>query len=223
VARDNCVLMPDSAFVLKLPAVAINEVFARHGLAPDAATLALVISCTLRPDESEDAHVAVFGEIARRLVASGEVSQIIIVVQEDTDRRISRKLADELRLDIRCLIDDDLEPGELSSLYGACRMVVSSRLHGVILAMLAGVPAISLAPEVWFKEHAVLDLLGLSALCVPTRLGPAAAAQQCLEIAGDLDGHRRAVVAAVAAAQAQLSEMPRHLREAAGSRRELVP
>ncbi len=43
---------------------------------------------------------------------------------------------------------------------GSCRMVVSSRLHGVILAMLAGVPAISLAPEVWFKEHAVLDLLG---------------------------------------------------------------
>jgi polysaccharide pyruvyl transferase WcaK-like protein len=145
------------------------------------------------------------------------------VVQEDTDRRISRKLADELRLDIRVLIDDDLEPGELSSLYGACRMVVSSRLHGVILAMLAGVPAISLAPEVWFKEHAVLDLLGLSALCVPTRLGPADAAQKCLEIAGDLDRHRGAVVAAVAAAQAQLSEMPRHLREAAGSRRELVP
>jgi hypothetical protein len=54
--------MPDSAFALKLPAVAINEVFARHGLAPDAATLALVISCTLRPDESEDAHVAVFAE-----------------------------------------------------------------------------------------------------------------------------------------------------------------
>jgi hypothetical protein len=58
---------------------------------------------------------------------------------------------------------------------------------------------------------------------VPTRLGPADAAQKCLEIAGDLDRHRDAVVAAVAAAQAQLSEMPRHLREAAGSRRELVP
>jgi polysaccharide pyruvyl transferase WcaK-like protein len=96
-------------------------------------------------------------------------------------------------------------------------------LHGVILAMLAGMPAISLAPEVWFKEHAVLDLLGLSALCVPTRLGPAAAAQKCMEIAGDLDRYRGAVAAAVTAAQAQLSEMPRHLREAAGSRRKLVP
>jgi polysaccharide pyruvyl transferase WcaK-like protein len=217
------VLMPDSAFALKLPAADANKVFARHGLDSGAATLALVISCTLRPDESEDAHVAVFAEAARRLVASGKVSETIIVVQEDTDRRISRKLADELRLDIRNLIDDDLEPGELSSLYGACRMVVSSRLHGVILAMLAGMPAISLAPEVWFKEHAVLDLLGLSALCVPTRLGPAAAAQKCMEIAGDLDRYRGAVAAAVTAAQAQLSEMPRHLREAAGSRRKLVP
>jgi len=44
-----------------------------------------------------------------------------------------------------------------------------------------------------------------------------------MEIAGDLDRYRGAVAAAVTAAQAQLSEMPRHLREAAGSRRKLVP
>jgi polysaccharide pyruvyl transferase WcaK-like protein len=223
VTDDNCVLMPDSAFALKFPVTAANAVFEKHGLDPGVATLALVISCTLRADESEDAHVAVFAEIANRLVASGHVGQIIIVVQEDTDRPISRKLARELRLDARFLIDDDLNPEELSSLYGVCRMVVSSRLHGVILAMLAGMPAISLAPEVWFKEQAVLDLLGLGSLWVPSRLGPAGAAEKCLAIAGDLDGHRDAVVAAVAAGQAQLSEVPRHLREAAGSRRELVP
>jgi hypothetical protein len=81
--------------------------------------------------------------------------------------------------------------------------------------MLAGVPAISLAPEVWFKEHAVLDLLGLKSLWVPTRIGPVDAAKTCLDIAGDLDKHRRAVVAAVSAAQEQLAEIPHHLREAA--------
>ncbi len=47
----------------------------------------------------------------------------------------------------------------------------------------------------------------MSALCVPTRLARQMPRKKCLEIAADLDGHRDAVVAAVAAAQAQLSEM----------------
>jgi polysaccharide pyruvyl transferase WcaK-like protein len=223
VADPRCIPMPDSAFALKLPAVSTTELFERHGLDASVATLALVISSALRPDEPGDAHVALFAQIATRLVESGLVTQIVIVVQHDEDRPISRQLARRLQLDARCVVDDDLDPGQLSSLYGACRMVISSRLHAVILAMLAGVPAISLAAEVTFKEHAVLDLLGLKSLCVPTRMEPAGTVQTCLDIAGELDRHRRAVVAAVSAAQERLAEVPYRLREAVASRRELVP
>jgi polysaccharide pyruvyl transferase WcaK-like protein len=222
VAHPRCILMPDSAFAQKFPAAGIDELFERRGLDPGIATLALVISSALRPDEAGKAHVALFSQIATRLVESGLVTQVVIVVQHDQDRPISHQLARGLQLDARCVIDDDLDPGQLSSLYGACRMVISSRMHAVILAMLAGVPAISLAPEVTFKEHAVLDLLGLTSLCVPTRMGPVAAAKACLDIAGDLDRHRRAVVAAVSAAQQQLAEVPYHLREAV-ARRGFVP
>jgi polysaccharide pyruvyl transferase WcaK-like protein len=207
------ILMPDSAFALELSRAGVGELFDRRGLDANAATLALVISSSLRPNERSDAHVALFVHVARRLVESGLVTQIVIVIQSDADRAISLDLARSLQLDPRFLVDDDLNPGELSNLYGACRMVVSSRLHAVILAMLAGVPAISLAPEVTFKEHSVLDLLGLESLCVPARLGPDRAAEICLDIAFEEDRHRRAVVTAVSAARTQLTQVPHHLRE----------
>ena len=99
------------------------------------------------------------------------IAQVIIVVQHDQDRQISRQLAHSLQLQPQYVVDDDLDPDQLSSLYGACRMVISSRLHAVILAMLATVPAISIAPEVTFKEHAVLGMLGLGSLCVSSKNG----------------------------------------------------
>jgi hypothetical protein len=57
-------------------------------------------------------------------------------------------------------------------------------------------------------------MLGLKSLYVPSRMGPVDAARICLDIAGELDRHGHAVVAAVAAAQQQLAEVPYRLREA---------
>jgi polysaccharide pyruvyl transferase WcaK-like protein len=213
VAHSRSILMPDSAFSLQRSAAGAGEQFYKYGLDPNAATLALVISQALRTDEQSDDHVALFVRVARRLVEEGMITQIVIVLQSDEDREISHELARSMQLDARFCINDDLSPCQLSHFYGACRMVISSRLHAVILAMLAGVPAISLAPEVTFKERAVLEILGLEPLCVPTRWGPDKAVQTCLEIASEEERYRRAVVAAVWAARLQLTEVSRHLRE----------
>lgn len=207
------ILMPDSALSLELSPAGAGDVFEKRGLDASAATLALVISSALRPNEGSRAHVALFTEVARRLLASAMVTQIIIVIQADEDRAISLELLRSLHLDDRFFIGDDLSPGQLSSLYGACRIVFSSRLHAVILAMLGGVPAVSLAPEVTFKEHAVLEFLGLESLYVPTKMGPDHAARICLDITSDREQHRQAVAAAVAAARTQLRTVPDHLRE----------
>lgn len=211
-AHDRSNLMPDSAFALERSRTAPSE---ERGLDANAATLALIISSSLRAEDSRDGHVALFVHVAKQLVASGRVTQIVVVVQCDEDRGISLELARSLQLDPRFVIDDDLNPIELSNFYGGCWMVISSRLHAVILAMVAGVPAISLAPEVTFKERSVLELLGLDSLYVPTKLGSARAAEICLAIASEEDRHRRAVVTAVSSARQQLSEVPRHLREVA--------
>jgi polysaccharide pyruvyl transferase WcaK-like protein len=213
VPQGRAILMPDSAFALEFSRTGAGELFDKRRLDANAATLALVISSALRPEERREAHVALFVQVARRLVESGLVTQIVVVIQSDEDSAISRELARSLQLDPRFLIDDDLSPDQLSNLYGACRMVISSRLHAVILALLAGVPAISLAPEVTFKEHAVLELLGLESLRVPSKMGPDRAVDACLAIASEADRHQRAVATAVSAARAKLEEVPSYLRE----------
>jgi len=141
------------------------------------------------------------------------VRQVIVVLQTDEDLAISRELAHSLGLDPKFFFDDDLDPDQLSNVYGACRMVISSRLHAVLLSMLAGVPAISLAPEVTFQGTRVLELLGLESLWIPSTTAPDRAVEQCLEIAYADESHRRAVVSAVSAARAQWDGAPQRLQE----------
>jgi polysaccharide pyruvyl transferase WcaK-like protein len=211
--QSRSILLPDSALALPIPSkTAAGNLWDRRGLDIDAPTLAVVISSALRANERQQDHVGLFAHLAKILVASGVVRQVVVVLQTDEDRAISRALVESLELDPRSFLDDDLDPHQLLGLYGACRMVISSRLHAVLLSWLAGVPAISLAPEVTFKERAVLELLGLESLWIPSASGPDRAGEKCLEIASEDQRHRRAVVSAVSAARAKWDEVPQKLR-----------
>jgi polysaccharide pyruvyl transferase WcaK-like protein len=212
-AQRRSILLPDSVLALTLSPAAAGNLLDRHGLDVGAPTLALVISSALRANERREAHVALFAHLAKRLVESGVVRQVVVVLQTDEDRAISLDLAHKLELDPRCFLDGDLDPDQLSRVYGACRMIISSRLHAVLLSLLAGVPAISLAPEVTFKEHAVLEFLGLESLWIPSATGPDRAVEKCLDIAAEDQRHRREVASVVSAARAQWDEVPHRLRE----------
>jgi polysaccharide pyruvyl transferase WcaK-like protein len=207
------ILLPDSALSLTVSTSGARELWERRGLDPALPTLALVISSALRANERREAHVALFAHLAKGLMASGVVGQVVVVLQTDEDRDISRDLVHSLGLDPRFFLDDDLDPDQLANLYGACRMVISSRLHAVLLSLLAGRPAISVAPEVTFKERAVLELLGLESLWIPSTTDPDRALERCLEIAASDPDHRRAVASAVSAARKQWGEVPQTLRE----------
>jgi len=213
VAEGRSILLPDSALALAVSEATPRDLLGRRGLDMALPTLALVISSALRANERREAHVALFAHLARRMVESGVVRQVVIVLQADEDRAISLELAQSLELDLPFFIDDDLDPNQLSGLYGACRMVLSSRLHAVLLALLGGVPAISLAPEVTFKERAVLELLGLESLRLPSTTNPDRAAKTCLAIASEDARYRSEVRSAVSTAQAQWNDVPRQLRE----------
>lgn len=204
--QGRSVLLPDSALALTI-STGMRE------LDFDPPTLALVISSALRANERREVHIALFAHVAKRLVEEGVVRQIVVVLQTDEDRAISRDLVDLLGLDARFFLDDDLDPDQLANVYRACRMVISSRLHAVLLSLLAGVPAISLAPEVTFKERAVLELLGLEALWIPSTTDADLVVRKCLAIASEDESLRRAVVSAVSAARAQWDEVPKKLRE----------
>jgi polysaccharide pyruvyl transferase WcaK-like protein len=212
-APRRSILLPDSALALTVSTAGVADLWERRGVNPGIPTLALAISSALRANERRETHIALFAHLAKRLVASGVVGQVIVVLQTDEDRAISRKLVDCLGLDPRFFVDDDLDPDQLSNLYGACRMVIASRLHAVLLSLLPGMPAISLAPEVTFKERAVLELLGLTSLWIPSTTDPDRALERCLEIAAADADHRRAVATAVSAARAQWDAVPHVLRE----------
>jgi polysaccharide pyruvyl transferase WcaK-like protein len=216
VQRTSCarqILLPDSAFSLELSQEVPSGLLARRGIDTKSSILCLAISSALRRDESREEHVSLFADVAKTLRAAGVVEEIVIVVQADEDRAISLELLQSLKLDARFLVNEDLDPSELSSLYGSCRMVIASRLHAVILSLLAGVPAISLAPEVTFKEHSVLEMLGLESLCVPTRLGPVRAAEICLKVAAGENQYRQTIADAVSTARTALRVVPRIMGE----------
>jgi polysaccharide pyruvyl transferase WcaK-like protein len=212
-AQRRTILLPDSVLALTVPAAGAEELMNRHGLDLGAPTLALVISSALRGNERPEDHVAVFAHLAKRLMEAGVVRQVVVVLQTDEDRAISGDLVHSLELDPRFFLDDDLDPGQLSHIYAACRMVISSRLHAVLLSLLAGVPAISLAPEVTFKEREVLELLGLESLWIPSAAGPDRAAERCLDIASEDERYRRTVASAVSSARARWDEVPPELRK----------
>lgn len=210
--QGRSILLPDSALALTVAKTGAETLLKRRGVDVDAPTLALVVSNALRANE-RGSHLALLAHLAKRLVGAAVVRQVLVVLQTDEDREISRELVENLALDPRFFIDDDLDPDALSNLYGACRMVISSRLHAVLLSLLAGVPAISIAPEVTFKERAVLELLGLDSLRIPSTMTAEDAVAQCLRIASHDAAHRSAVTRAVAAARAQWDEIPNKLRE----------
>ena len=116
---------------------------------------------------ADDRVVRELETLARSMVASGDIADVILVPQchgptpiED-DRELTRVLASRLDgLTVR-LVDDDLSPGELAALYGRCRLVVGVRLHAAILAMSQGTPAFAIS-YMTRKTEGVMSFCGLA-------------------------------------------------------------
>jgi polysaccharide pyruvyl transferase WcaK-like protein len=82
------------------------------------------------------------------------------------DRAESHRLVGMLaEPDRAVVIEDDLGPDELATLYGAAKLVVGTRLHSAILALIGGAPvvAVSYSP----KAEGIMGLLGLDPFVLP--------------------------------------------------------
>jgi polysaccharide pyruvyl transferase WcaK-like protein len=207
--------VPDTAFSLRVPTIGMSHVFDRRGLRPDVPTLALVITSEIAAEEPIDLRAALLAGAARALLDSGLIGQVLVVVQVEQDRDASRRLAALLGLGADMIVDEDLDPVQLASLYSACRLVVSSRLHAVILSLVGGTPAVSVAAAVTFKEQAVLDVVGLGDLCVASDRGAQAVGETSLRVARNHDAVRKRAAAAIEDARRIFARLPDALREAA--------
>ncbi|GAB4204407.1 MAG: polysaccharide pyruvyl transferase family protein [Roseiflexaceae bacterium] len=83
----------------------------------------------------------------------------------EDDRLVSTRLYKQARDPQRVvLLDEPLEPGLLQAAYGHMDYFIGTRMHSVILALNAGVPALAIG--YLHKTSGMLEVLGLEARCL---------------------------------------------------------
>jgi polysaccharide pyruvyl transferase WcaK-like protein len=109
-----------------------------------------------------------FSEFSRGLLARGDVDSVLLVPQVtgpsalEDDRDVVSKLASKIDDERAKVVDvEDYGPSEFCELYSNAVGVIAVRLHGAILAMTGGTPALAVA---YFtaKTSGVMEGLGLS-------------------------------------------------------------
>ncbi|MCU1348289.1 MAG: hypothetical protein JWO56_1319, partial [Acidobacteria bacterium] len=93
VPASRVLLAPDTVFAMVDEQTDVTQVFTSRGLDPTRPTLALVVTSTLRREESVAQHVALFAPAVRAMRDAGSVAQVIVVVQAAEDRAASWQLA----------------------------------------------------------------------------------------------------------------------------------
>ena len=152
-------ILPDSAFAMPAPAPAeVERIVTQLGLRGKS----FGIICVRR----KGAHTWQLGQrmttLANALLDAQLVDTLVGVVQvnppEDDDMLVMRSVAARTEGRI-VVVEEDLSPGELVSLYAAAEWVVTSRLHAAIFSVIAETPAVCVS--ISDKARRVFGALGL--------------------------------------------------------------
>jgi len=136
------------------------------------------------PIENESGYgrlVQLWTDLVTATVAGGE--RVHLFVSNPSDMRAVDDIWTKLRDDVRtsCTIERADDPRELLDLFRNLDVIVSSRLHGVLLAIVAGRPVVALAHE--RKVAAVMQDAGVSEFCADLTT---ATTQQVSDLLGSL-------------------------------------
>ena len=150
---------------------------------------------------------------AVRDVATDAGLRIRTVVQVREDEGRARELADALGGEFEPWGETDSVTQEetLRERYGAARLVISDRMHVLVLAALSGAVPVELVPNPTGKITAAFAAVGLDGLTLDAAATDAAGMRTFLH-AQLTDERRAAVVARIAAADAALAAVEADLR-----------
>ena len=96
--------------------------------------------------QSPIADLAGFGRwMDRELEQDEQLNFVMIPMNPKTDYNLMRKVQQEMKYHARTLLTDFVEPEEVQNLVGRCKVVISSRLHLMILGLNKLVPVIGIA------------------------------------------------------------------------------
>jgi polysaccharide pyruvyl transferase WcaK-like protein len=135
---------PDSVFFLEPPGDA-QERRARLGVPADRYLVATLASV---PGQLRWKKVQALSAIIRRLLDADVADRAIVVVQTQgttSDIGISQELVEACHDSRVQLFDQDVNHQDLMALYSGAELVVGSRLHSSLLALVAGTPAFPIA------------------------------------------------------------------------------
>ncbi|MBB4634534.1 polysaccharide pyruvyl transferase family protein [Longimicrobium terrae] len=165
-------VLPDVAFALRAEHTpAVEAVVARHGLDRPF----WVFTVRGWGTEAESASfLDQMAETVRGVLRQGLAERVALVAHcngptpAEDDRVATRQLAERLAGESIAVVDEDLTPGELVSLYGRAVAMVGTRFHSVIFALAGGTPAFAVA---YFgpKAQGIMEMLGMSDLCADTK------------------------------------------------------
>ncbi|CAI8719436.1 polysaccharide pyruvyl transferase family protein [Methylocaldum szegediense] len=109
--------------------------------------------------------------LVRRILERGHTERIALVAHTlgpipiECDIEPTRQLAERLKDLPVVFIDEDFSPEELAALYGEAELLIGTRFHSVVLALVAGTPALAVS---YFgpKATGIMNMLGMSDLCM---------------------------------------------------------
>lgn len=149
---------------------------------------------------------------AVRSFAAAQGLRIRTVVQVREDEERSRELADALGGEFEAWGDTDAVAQEraLRDRYDRARIVISDRMHVLVLAALSGAVPVELVPAPTGKITAAFAVIGLHDITYDSSHADVAALTQVLT---DQLGRRDEVVAAVAVAADKIAHVESRMRE----------
>jgi polysaccharide pyruvyl transferase WcaK-like protein len=112
-------------------------------------------------------YVGLWADLVAQRVALGDRVHLFVTDPADMHavRDVLARLVDSDRA--QCVVAEANTPAELLELFRRLDVVVSSRLHGVLLAIVAGRPVLALAHE--RKVRAVMGDAGAESFCIDLR------------------------------------------------------
>ncbi|HKR08180.1 MAG TPA: polysaccharide pyruvyl transferase family protein [Gemmatimonadaceae bacterium] len=208
-------IVPDLAFALRPPPAERSR---RPGLDVGVSPMTYLRPGSW-PIENPDAYrryVGLWIDLAKRVVARGDRVHLFVSDPGDMDavRDVWAGLDDRSRE--HCSVAQVTSPDSLLALFRRLDVVISSRLHGVLLAIVATRPVLALSHE--RKVRAVMNDAGVGSFCLdlPTAVADDVA-QRFVDLANQLDSCVRRLqdyaTAARSAVRRQEDILPTLLRQ----------
>jgi len=166
---DSVNLLPDLAFMLE-PSLTkcVENLLQRHNLKPDEF---VIITPRQWFFKGESSRYIDYLDVLAGLIRHLRINGLKVVILAHTlgpspfeDDRIAccdllKRLSNHNGI---YYVQEDLNPEELSAFYGCSRLVIGTRFHSIILAFVAGTPALAIS-YAGPKAPGIMDLFGLRA------------------------------------------------------------